>query len=148
ATLMGDTSKGMPHYGFAAGACMGVATADGTMSPDKAYSFTPQITQSYDIQLTTANGYDGALYVVTDCANVGTTCVGAVDMACTNCTEKLSVQLDAGKTYYIIVDGGPDTMTSAGPYSLTVQATPVVVQIDVSSVLKDDTIVNKGPSGI
>ena len=145
-TVMGSTTAGSSHYGFAAGACPGVAGPVGAASNDIAYSFTPTTSGGYVFTLT-GSGFDSALYVVTDCAAVGASCLGAVDNACSGCAEPLSVTLTAGTKYFIIVDGSSDAVNAEGQYSLQIKPAKSFtnpLQIDVSALLVDDTIVNNG----
>jgi hypothetical protein len=146
-TFTGDTTFATPHYGFSAGACPGVPGAAGAAANDVAYSFTPTTSATYRLTLSGTN-FDSALYVTTDCANVDGTCVGAVDNACSGCAESVSVNLTAGTTYYIVVDGSSN---GKGTYNLGIKkqntfADPL--QVDVSALLLHDTIVNNGNGGV
>ena len=142
-TLSGDTTTGSPHYGIGPASCPGVMKAVGGASSDKVYRFTPTSSDFYTFNLRTH--VDGALYVVTDCSAIVTSCVGAVDTSCSDCTESLSVKLEAGQTYYIIVDGSSGTVNQAGVYDLLIRTS--TVQIDVTPLLVHDTIANNGGAG-
>src|SRR5262249_49431920 len=80
--VAGNTQDGGAHYGFGQGACPGSSKANGAASKDKVYSLTPLTTGNYEIRLTAA--FDSVLYVVSDCASIASSCVAAVDLACTN----------------------------------------------------------------
>jgi hypothetical protein len=74
-----------------------------TASNDVIYSFTPTITQSYNVSLL-GSLFDTYLYV-----NTGGACPGNTQVACNDdyvgLQSFVSLQLNAGQTYYIIVDG-------------------------------------------
>jgi len=114
-----DTTGFANDYGYSTGNCPGEGTW-GNGAPEHAYSFTPTVSATYDIKLT-GSGFDSNLYVVTDCADIANTCLGADDDICSNCTESLSLDLTAGTTYFIIVDGfSNSSITNDGVYTLTV----------------------------
>lgn len=149
-TLSGDTSFGQNHYSFAANQCPGVSGSAGAGSNDVAYSFTPTVTGAYKFTLTPSN-FDGALYVTSNCDDVGTTCLGAVDETCTDCAESVTLNLTAGTTYYAIVDGSSDATNAAGAYTFSVKSSTSFeypLSIDVSALLIHDTVVNRSGTGL
>jgi hypothetical protein len=143
--LTGTTEDGSPHYGFGAAACPGVMMSEGGKSNDKTYSFTPATTGDYVFRLTTTT-FDAVLYLVTNCGKIAETCVGASDMACTSCSEQITAKLTAGTTYFVVVDGSGNTTNQSGGYTLELGRG--AIQLDVSSVLTDDTVVNDGMGAI
>ena len=97
----GDTTFATSDYSFSSGTCPGKSGSAGSGARDVAYSFTPSTTGKYHIGLSNQS-FDSTLYLVTDCADEDNTCLGAND---TSSSENLLVDLTAGTTYYIIVDG-------------------------------------------
>jgi hypothetical protein len=121
----GDTTGAAPDYGFPANSCPGVPSALGSGANDVVYSFTPTTSGSYVLSVETT-GFDAALYVATDCAMVGATCLGASDSCASNCTELRTLNATAGTTYYIFVDGWATTPDpgNSGTYTLKVETPP------------------------
>lgn len=78
----------------------------GSISPDVVYCYHTDVDQTIDIELCTS-GYDTKVFVFRD------VCMSGLDVACNDdaCgvdgyrSELLSVELQAGFTYYIVVDG-------------------------------------------
>ncbi len=69
---------------------------------DIVFSYTPPSNMSIDVYLWQEEAYDPAIYVVTDCDDMGT-CIAGVDTV--NDPEVLSnVPLTGGTTYYIVCD--------------------------------------------
>ena len=116
----GDTSGYEADYGFGAGECPGEASGWGAGSSDVVFSFTPEATGAYTVSLTGAS-FDSALYVVSDCADIGGTCLGADDDVCTACTETLTLAGTAGETLFIIVDGYGNATNVNGAFTLNVE---------------------------
>jgi hypothetical protein len=146
---MGDTSGSISNYALGAGRCPGAAGSAGGASGDVAYRFTPTAGGDYRFQLTTTT-FDAALYVVSDCADIGTTCLGGANAAGASGTETVTATLAAGSTYYVIVDGASDTVNDRGTYNLSVtrafdRTNPM--QFDVSAALIHDSILNNGAPG-
>ncbi|MFT5432134.1 MAG: hypothetical protein ACI9OJ_002832, partial [Myxococcota bacterium] len=117
-----STANATSDYGFASGECPG-ANGGGGASSDHAYAFTPIADGQYIVALAEA-GFDSALYVLTDCADTATTCQGADDQFPGNGGESLTLDLTAGTTYYVIVDGWSNGSNVNGTYTLTVEAAP------------------------
>lgn len=115
----GDTGDGFGNNYTASASCPGIGQDEGEGSPDVVYEFTPTATADYTITYTPT--FDGALYVVTDCADIPNNCLAASEAASQNppWDEVITLTLSAGTTYYIIVDGGIAGGVS-GTYSLDV----------------------------
>lgn len=91
-----------------------------TKGPDVVYQFTPGETQLYIIEVTPAGNYDTSVYVTTDCLTIPN-CISA-DFGGSGATETIRHSLNAGTTYFIVVDGfGGD----AGDFGITL--TPSMV---------------------
>jgi hypothetical protein len=117
----GDTLMAAADYGYGAGACPGEASGWGSAAPDYAYAFTPATTGLYQATLTP--GYDSNLYIVTDCADVDGTCLFADEELGSSASESIQSVLEAGVTYYVIVDGYSNTLaTNGGTYTLDIAA--------------------------
>ncbi|MFH2008455.1 MAG: hypothetical protein ABI333_17850 [bacterium] len=118
-TDSGDTGVGTTNNYAAVAACPGIGGTEGEGSPDVAYEFTPAVTGDYTIRYVPT--FDGALYVVTDCADIANTCLAASEAASGGAPwdEVINLTLTAGTTYYIIVDGGIPGGVS-GPYTLDI----------------------------
>ncbi len=120
----GTTVGAASDYGFGANACPPEVSATGATAPDRVYTFTPTTSGKYLVHLTGQN-FDSTLYVVTDCANIDTTCLAGDDDVCTDCTESVSIDATANTTYYIIVDGFENTgAPTPGAYTLEVNTSP------------------------
>ncbi|MFH1531664.1 MAG: hypothetical protein ABIK09_13140 [Pseudomonadota bacterium] len=118
-TWVGDTTGATPDFGYSTGKCPPETGGYGAGAPDEVYAFTPDDTGFYSISL--AASYDSNLYVVSNCADVDGTCVAGDEDICSNCTESVTPFLNAGTTYYIIVDGYSNTNPlNDGAYTLTV----------------------------
>lgn len=120
-TGVGNTTGANADYGYQGSACPGQTMSHGAGAPDHVYAFTPSVTKSYTISLKGQN-FDSNLYVITNCGSVDTSCLGADEMVGSNVTETLTLDLVAGSTYYVIVDGWqPFATTVGGQYTLTVE---------------------------
>jgi len=113
----GYTVQYTNNYGYASNVCPGESGGWNAGSDDVVYAFTPAVSGSYTIVFATT--WDSTVYVVTDCANVNTTCVAGADNVQ---PETITTNLVAGTTYYII--GGPYSNTppggAGGAYSLSI----------------------------
>ena len=74
-----------------------------TRGPDVVFQFTPADTQLYIIEVVPSGNYDTSLYVTTDCSTIAG-CISA-DVGGSGATETIRHSLDAGTTYFIVVDG-------------------------------------------
>ena len=100
------------------GACPGLSGAAGTKSRDVIYTFTPTTSGNYQLNVEGDSGFDAVLYVVTDCADVANTCLGAVDA--TSGQETMVLWLEEGEPYYLVVDGYPPNKAVTGKFWLDV----------------------------
>jgi len=82
--------------------------------PDVVYSFTPAATDTYTIGATPIPVYDLSLYIVTDCSNPAGTCVAGKNARGAGSGEFLSVVLNAGTRYFIVVDTPTADNVAAG----------------------------------
>ncbi len=78
-------------------------TALSTRGPDVVFQFTPVDTQQYIITVTPSARYDTSVYVTTDCSTVAG--CSASDVRGSGSAEILRVNMNAGTTYFIVVDG-------------------------------------------
>ncbi|MEZ4459947.1 MAG: EGF domain-containing protein [bacterium] len=115
------TAGAFSDLSYGANVCPGETSASGSNAPDQVYAFTPTIAGTYEF-VVTPTGWDNAIYLVTDCGSVATSCVGAAENGLTSDAETLTATLAAGTTYYLVVDGW-GTGTSNGTYSVDVTCT-------------------------
>ena len=121
-TYQGDTTVRTNDFSFGPNVCPGVSTERGLASNDEVFSFTPALTGLYSIVV--EDDFDSVLYVTTNCEEINSsTCIGASDSTLTIGIEELEIQLQAGQTYYIVVDGWGSTQNFAGIYTITVELT-------------------------
>jgi len=121
AVIEGNTVTANDDYVLPEGACAGkVGLALGENANDVVYSFTPSASGPYTMSLGGAGetGFSTSLYVATDCEGLEATCLGAADVAGVG-GESVTVQLNAGQSVFIVVDGGGQT---SGPFTLHVAA--------------------------
>lgn len=81
---------------------------------DAVYSFTPSATDTYTIGVTPLSGADLSLYVVTNCANPVGTCVAGANAGGFDRGESITPTLNAGTTYFIVVDTPAPDPNAAG----------------------------------
>jgi hypothetical protein len=119
----GDTSSG---YDSVTPPC---GSAEG--NPDERWTFTPSVSASYVI--TVDSTYDGLLAVYDGGSNLACN-----DDFTSTRNSQVTVSLEAGRTYYVVVDG---FSSNRGGYNLVVQGPPgggggseAVASADVSSV--------------
>lgn len=90
-----------------------ISTCGSTFAEEVIYSFTPTVTSNYNISLLESS-YDTYLYVTAD-----DECPGIFQIGCNDnfdgLRSALTVLLEAGRTYYIYVDGAN---SSVGNYTL------------------------------
>ncbi len=113
----GDTSAATNDYILDEGQCGGL-TSKGMGSRDEVWRFTAPTAGRYMIEVV-PSGWDAALYVVKDCADMVGTCVGGDDG---ETVERTVVNLSAGESVSIVVDGEDNIFDDAGPYELRVLA--------------------------
>ncbi|MEW6210199.1 MAG: choice-of-anchor D domain-containing protein [Acidobacteriota bacterium] len=102
---------------------------------DVVYRITPTVTDSYTIGATPGDvNFDLSLYVVTDCSIPAATCVAGANERAVGKSEFFTATLNAGTTYFIIVDGA--LLGSAGPFHFSIRrgaisnetcASPIVI---------------------
>jgi hypothetical protein len=121
----GDTTNATGEYGYEAGECPGKPTEGwGATSNDEVFAFTPAADGNYTVLLD-VQSFDSNLYVVTDCADIATSCVIADEQVGSSADETVTFAGKSGTTYYIIVDGwGTGGTNATGPYTLNVTAAP------------------------
>ena len=71
--------------------------------PEVVYQFTSGDTQNYDIRVTPIGNFDVTLYVVTNCASLSS--CSSADVGGNGVAEQVRRVLNAGTTYFIMVDG-------------------------------------------
>ena len=71
---------------------------------DVVYSFTPSATDTYTIGATPTKPADLSLYVITNCANPSGSCVAGANAGGFDQGEFIKTTLNAGTTYFIVVD--------------------------------------------
>jgi hypothetical protein len=104
----------------------------GAPGRDVAHAVTISGVSPFSIRLTPLDGWDGAILVATDCADVDGSCVESLDEAGAGGEELLPIFPDsADTTYYIFIDSATaaGSADGCGAYRLTVStdpATPVV----------------------
>jgi len=124
ASSSGDTSTLGPHYGYDAGQCYGAdADAGGAFlqgAPDAVHMFTPETTGQYTFTLDAA-GFNGNLFLATDCEDIAGSCTGGANNGGAGQSETLSLHLEAATSYFVVIDGAAEFGdTDGGSYTLTV----------------------------
>jgi len=117
AEVAGDTENATPVLHYGDDMCPGDDTGNGQGAADEVWMFTAPDTAIY---LVTVSGYDAALYVVTDCDNIATSCLGASESEGASGTEEVVFEGTEGEDYFIIVDGWSNSSNGTGAYTLTV----------------------------
>lgn len=112
----GNTLSHGNDYSFGGSDCPGTGTGRGGASPDAVYRWDVVADGSYTIDL--GADYDAAVYAVTDCGAIGDTCLGGQRRW--QAPEHLVVDVEAGETVFVIVDGAGNNSPSAGAYTLRV----------------------------
>jgi len=115
----GDTREAYNHYDVAEGACAGWVRK-GTGSSEQVWRFAAPATGTYRVTVAPA-GWDAFVYVVSDCEDLGASCLAASDG---QTDEALEVTLADGQEVFVIVDGEDAVVDDAGPYILSVSAAP------------------------
>jgi hypothetical protein len=115
--LSGDTTDASNRYAWGYDQCPAADMAGyGGGSNDEVYAFTPDASDYYTFSLTA--DFQTVLYVVTDCEDIGDSCLGADFQYGSD--EVLELEVDQNTTYFIIVDGYSEYSNEAGTYTLTV----------------------------
>lgn len=113
-----DTSGAANKSNLPVDTCNGDIGGRGALAPDH-IRFIPDVSGTYLFALTSPT-HDHSLYITEGCPPpTASTCLGAshVDGAG---GETLSVPLTAFTEYFVVVDGGDNTTTDGGAYTLTV----------------------------
>ncbi len=95
----------------------GPSGCTGSAAPGKDQVFYVDLLCQQGVSLTyTPNGFDGSIYVVTDCSDIANTCIGGADDAGVDGVEYVDAYPGVAMRVYIIVDahdpnaGGPFTL--------------------------------------
>jgi hypothetical protein len=113
----GTTVDNDNNYAFSADSCPGVSAGRGNGSNDAVYAFTPNEGGFYEFNVDPQ--FDAVVYVVTDCAGIDGSCQAAHDVAGA-VPVGVELELDAGTTYYAIVDGWSNVSNVQGDYTITI----------------------------
>jgi|GEM_PF-1416032 len=112
-TYDGATTNASNSFELLDGACSTLGW--GAASGDIVFEFTPTVTAYYPIDADYDVYWDHVLYVGTSCGDVTeSTCVASSDPG------SVEPLLEAGTTYYIVIDGYSDTTSQSGNYTFTV----------------------------
>ncbi|MCB9731647.1 MAG: hypothetical protein H6745_03315 [Deltaproteobacteria bacterium] len=115
----GDTRRALNHYAVADDACPGFVRK-GEGSADEAWRFEAPAAGRYRVTLA-PSGWDAILYAVTDCDDIGQTCLAGDDG---QLGEVVELDLAAGAIVMLVVDGEDNWRDDAGAYTITVEAAP------------------------
>ena len=107
---------GADHY-FSGGKCPGYSYGYGKASSDLVFSFTAPETGTYNFDHHST--FDAALYVVEDCLDINSSCLGA---SRTNGGERVQLILEAGSAVFVIADGAGNSTNIGGDFSLSIEA--------------------------
>jgi hypothetical protein len=152
-TVEGDTSDASSVYGVPYDACPDETILRGATSKDEVWAFTPTETANYTF--TVDAQFVSAFYILTDCSlftyecfieqdpgplvwwkvedeceNTGDSCQAiGTGVGVEQSKTSKAVALEAGQTYFIVVDGTSFNQDFSGPYTLSVSA-PCIPQCD------------------
>jgi hypothetical protein len=140
-TIPGDTSKGADHTSLASGPCAADFGQVGSGANDAIYAITPTRSGVYNVTLQSTT-FDAIFYVTAECGATIQTCVSVAEAHQNMPSPTLGASLEAGKTYYIVVDGiaVPGAAKTAGSYTLSIKSSAVA--FNMKGVLTHDTIAN------
>jgi len=100
-----------------------------TPGPDLTYQITIGDASHVDISVTPDSSWDPAIYLVSDCEEIAMTCVGGADVGFEGDPESLSLDVDCGGTYFLIIDSYyPSGSTSCGSFQLDVNTSTAGAQ--------------------
>ena len=92
------------------------------------YTFTPDVTTTYTFSTCNQAAFDTRLAVLTEACNPESTLACLDDTTgCANYTTELSVDLEAGVTYSIVIGGFDSTHLGTG--TLTITALPIILSL-------------------
>lgn len=111
----GTTAVMQNSYAFSEGACPGETSGMGGASPDQVFEFTAVLEGVYTFELDA--DFDAAMYAVSDCADIDGSCKAAVD---DYANESFMLNLSAGESLFLIVDGYSNTSSQGGTYVLSI----------------------------
>lgn len=104
-----DTTTGLSDtYDLGgSGTCAGGGTQYGTTGDGPDAAFLLRVDQDCDITVSAdpTTSWDLALYVVTDCGSLASSCMGVDDSGGSGTQEDVTFFATAGTDYYVIVDG-------------------------------------------
>ncbi len=129
-SFSGDTAFAVNDYDCSTACVGGLSHGDA----DVAYAVTVPAGCELCVTLNqSVMNWNGAVYMVTDCADVNGSCVaGASGWLAGGADETFCYTAPASETYYIIVDGR--TGGGAGPYQLDVQVSCLAGPTDLSCI--------------
>jgi hypothetical protein len=105
----------------------------GTPGKEKVFSYTPTISQSYQITVTNNNYYVDLFYKSLNCSSTGWSYVDDIYSSGTN-----SLFLTAGVTYYFLIDD-ENTSASSGTIRIDCPCIPPIGGIDASITVNSNT---------
>ena len=115
-TLSSSTTPALDDYDVDPATCAArtsTLTAGGASS-DRVYAFTAPATRTYQVAVSNES-FDAVVYVVTDCADIGGTCLAHGDDP-----ETQTFAATQGVTYFIIVDGYSSSTNQNGTFDLEI----------------------------
>ncbi|MCC6620274.1 MAG: hypothetical protein IT385_03415 [Deltaproteobacteria bacterium] len=116
-----NTNKFYPQYGFSYGWCPGVNQPFGFGASDVVYRFVAPATGLYRFLLDTGewpNIFDASLYLVSGCADIAESCLGADER---DRNERVWKQMTQGEEAFVIVDGWSNFSQQTGAYEIDVR---------------------------
>ncbi|HUT79062.1 MAG TPA: hypothetical protein VM285_15295, partial [Polyangia bacterium] len=121
----GDTTTLTNDYWPTTTACTGYSAAAGR---DQVWVIDLAAGELLEVTMTPNPAFDAALYLVTNCALISSSCLAGSDNAVSTTPEYVSWLAPDNTTVYIIADGYAST--NNGPYTLDVEiSTPVPVDL-------------------
>lgn len=120
-SVWGDTSYAQDDYAVSSGDCPGSVWSVGDGGVDHVYGFDVPATGTYQVTLSPTQGFDSALYAVTDCQDIPSSCLGAEDQFGSS-PETLQLDLTQNSTVFLVVDAYSGTFNASGGYNLKVTA--------------------------
>ena len=142
-----------PVYGVKSGDCPGdtfgaLGGGYGTGSKDVVFSFTPTTTGKFHFSLTedqpnegsSTGSFDNGLYITTDCEAIAGHCLAAWETEFPPTPEEFTIRLEAGVTYFIIVDGWSSTTgAQEGQFTLTLTEADSTLELDCGDGVDDES---------
>ncbi len=123
AMVLGTTVGAENDYFYGINACKGEPSGWGAGSGDVTYSFTPTLDAVYEISLIPFADYDATLYIVQDCLDINDSCLAGSETftgAPGEKAESISLYLESGMTYFIVVDGFANESNVTGNFQLDI----------------------------